>query len=278
MRRFFKFGRHLAGVSGRDCGEVLAAIDAAFGAFRAGRGQCRWEIGVERSGGWFVIRDETGGVYRIGTPYHAWIAVDRLLRAKYTDVLGARRLVLHAGAVARPGRGAVLLLGTCEGGKSSLVSALVAQGWTYLSDELVPLGARGRAAAFPRLPDVDPQMAARLCKRWPQLKRVRAGEAPTGYLRLPRGRRLSPGATENVRQLLFLGRGSASGKPSFRRLGGGAAVRATVRASFNCDRLGPPGIWSAADLVKGARVYRLGYRDVFAQAEQISLGISDRLS
>ncbi len=278
MRRFFKFGRHLASVSSRDCREVVAAIDAAFGAFGAGRGGCRWEIDIERSGDWFLVRDESGGVYRVKTPYYAWIAVDRLLRAKYADLLGARRLLLHAGAVARPGLGAVLLLGTCEGGKSSLVSALVAQGWSYLSDELVPLSARSRAAAFPRLPDLDLKMAARLCKKWPRLKRVRAGGVPTGYLRLPRGRKLPAGATQPVRELLFLGRGRASGQPEFRRLKGGEAVRATVRSSFNCDRLGPRGIWKAADLVAGARAFRLGYRDVFTQAAKISRGISDRLS
>lgn len=278
MRRFFKFGRRLASVSSRDCGEVVAAIDAAFWAFRAARGECRWKIDIERSGGWFVVRDETGGEYRIKTPYHTWISVDRLLRAKYTDLLGARRLVLHAGAVARPGRGAVVLLGTSEGGKSSLVSALVAQGWSYLSDELVPLAAGGRAVAFPRLPEVAPRMAARLSRHWPQLERVSARGVPTGYLRLPRRRRLPPGATERIRQLVFLGRGKAYAQPSFRRLGGGEAVRATVRSSFNCNRLGRRGIWIAADLVEGVQVHRLGYRDIFAQGEQISRDLSDRLS
>lgn len=46
--------------------------------------------------------------------------------------------VVHAGAVAAHGRG-VVLAAPMEAGKSTLVTALVAAGWTYLSDEFAGL-------------------------------------------------------------------------------------------------------------------------------------------
>ena len=46
------------------------------------------------------------------------------------------RFPLHAGCVARDGRG-VLLAGTSGAGKSTLTAALVADGWDFLSDDTV---------------------------------------------------------------------------------------------------------------------------------------------
>ena len=55
----------------------------------------------------------------------------------------ANQLWLHAGAVSRDGKG-VLLCGTWGKGKSTLVSALCALGWKYLSDDIVPVGITSR--------------------------------------------------------------------------------------------------------------------------------------
>ena len=46
------------------------------------------------------------------------------------------RFPLHAGCVARGGRG-VLLAGTSGAGKSTLTAALVKDGWDFLSDDTV---------------------------------------------------------------------------------------------------------------------------------------------
>jgi hypothetical protein len=56
---------------------------------------------------------------------------------------------LHAGAVARDGRSAVVL-GHSGSGKSTLVGELVRRGAAYLSDEVVGLDSEGRALSFPK--------------------------------------------------------------------------------------------------------------------------------
>lgn len=61
-------------------------------------------------------------------------------------------LWLHAGAAARDER-AVLLCGAWGSGKSTLVGHLCSMGWTYLSDDIVPIDlATGRLVAFPLTP------------------------------------------------------------------------------------------------------------------------------
>lgn len=61
---------------------------------------------------------------------------------------------LHAGAVARQGQ-VVLISGLAGQGKSTLVSRLYEQGWTYLADDVVALDPiTDRALPFPQLPCV----------------------------------------------------------------------------------------------------------------------------
>ena len=59
-------------------------------------------------------------------------------------------VAVHAGAVALDGR-ALLLPGSTQTGKTRLVTALLEQGATYLSDEFVLLDEHGRVHAYPRL-------------------------------------------------------------------------------------------------------------------------------
>ena len=54
------------------------------------------------------------------------------------------RVLVHAGAVVRPGGGAVVLVGPSGAGKSTLVTALVRAGWGYLSDELAVIDPASR--------------------------------------------------------------------------------------------------------------------------------------
>jgi hypothetical protein len=58
---------------------------------------------------------------------------DRAVKSRPED------LVVHAGAVTRPGEGALLLPGTSGSGKSTLTAALVHAGFGYLSDEAVAI-------------------------------------------------------------------------------------------------------------------------------------------
>ena len=61
---------------------------------------------------------------------------------------------LHAGAAAYR-RSSVIILGPWGRGKSTLVTSLYANGWTYLSDDVVPLDPNsGRAFPFPLTPMV----------------------------------------------------------------------------------------------------------------------------
>jgi hypothetical protein len=63
-------------------------------------------------------------------------------------------LWFHAGAAACGG-GAVVFLGMWGQGKSTLVTSLYAQGWTYLSDDVVPLDPNSdRVIPFPQTPRV----------------------------------------------------------------------------------------------------------------------------
>jgi len=61
-------------------------------------------------------------------------------------------LWFHAGAVAYRG-GAVMISGLSGRGKSTLVTTLCANGWTYLSDDIVPLDPNsGKVIPFPQTP------------------------------------------------------------------------------------------------------------------------------
>lgn len=64
-------------------------------------------------------------------------------------------LVLHAGAVADD-RGAVLLPAASNAGKSTLTTALVADGLAYLTDEAAAIGDDGRVRPFPKAVSLDP--------------------------------------------------------------------------------------------------------------------------
>lgn len=69
---------------------------------------------------------------------------------------------LHAGAAAYRDS-AVLIPGLSGRGKSTLVTSLCAQGWTYLSDDIVPLDPNsGKVIPFPRLPMVRENLGQQL--------------------------------------------------------------------------------------------------------------------
>lgn len=73
-----------------------------------------------------------------------------------TTLINARPdlLWLHAGAVAY--QGSAIVIPGCSGcGKSTLVVNLCARGWSYLSDDVLPLSLKtGKALPFPKSPEV----------------------------------------------------------------------------------------------------------------------------
>lgn len=82
------------------------------------------------------------------TPSHAVSMVMWLLNRVAAGT--TRYVVIHAGCVALDGRG-IVLPGPMGSGKSTLVTALVLEGFRYLSDELAPLDpVTGRLHPYPR--------------------------------------------------------------------------------------------------------------------------------
>jgi hypothetical protein len=93
--------------------------------------------------------------------------IDILYCLKYEVVLHLIQahsdlLWLHAGAAAYRGK-AVLIPGGSGRGKSTLVTSLCTQGWTYISDDVVPLDPNsGKVIPFPRLPMVRENLGQEL--------------------------------------------------------------------------------------------------------------------
>jgi hypothetical protein len=267
---FLKLSNERVRLSSRELPEVVETVARAYRAFGSRPGTCRWSFEIMRLGKRIGILDETGGTHRVDSAFHAWATADRLLRARYAEQAGRSNLLLHAAGVARPGAGAALLVGSEDAGKSTMACVLAANGWRYLSDEMVPVGPDARAVAFPKLPDAEPQMARRIAIECPGLRSLTTNDAPNGYVQLPDGLALSPDASESVRLILFLRRNRAAEKPSLEPFKGGESVMATVQAAFNCHHLGEKSVWLAAKLVERARVFMLKYRDALSQGEDIS--------
>jgi hypothetical protein len=128
------------------------------------------------------------------------LELDDVLRALESDLAhyvaehARDRLFLHAGVVGWRKR-AVVIPGPSMSGKSRLVTALLAAGATYYSDEYAVLDLRGRVHAYPR------PLSLRDGPAPPAASRRRRGALPLGLVLVTRyragtrwrPRRLSPG-------------------------------------------------------------------------------------
>jgi hypothetical protein len=77
------------------------------------------------------------------------VGLQNWIDSEVTRAVTTRLVAVHAGVVAWKGR-ALLLPGSSGAGKTTLVSALVARGATYYSDELAFVDNRGWVHAYPR--------------------------------------------------------------------------------------------------------------------------------
>jgi hypothetical protein len=98
-------------------------------------------------------------------------------------------LALHAGGIARDGQ-AMLLLGESGIGKSVLTAAMLAEGWDYLSDDMVLLDRRSlHVKAIPcslcLKPGAWSLLAPRYPHRAPPLRHLRADGKTVGYISPP---------------------------------------------------------------------------------------------
>ena len=147
---YIAFGSHQVALTS-DAPEVLAGVESMYAAMVAPAAtRVAGRLEVSRNGGPYDIRGNT-----VELEDGSLADILRCLRFSVIQVLIQVRpdlLWLHAGAVASGGR-AMLLPGEPGRGKSTLASSLCARGWTYLSDEVVPLiPASSRAVPFPLTP------------------------------------------------------------------------------------------------------------------------------
>ncbi len=166
-----------------------------------------------------------------------------------------RFVVLHAGCVALNGRG-YLLPGEREVGKSTLVTGLVRDGFSYLSDELGaislddgllhpharPIGLD--PGSFPSFPELEPSDLAEFAdqRRWHlRADDVRAGSrstpAPPAVVVFPS---YAPGAP-----------------PSLEPVSRPEALWLLARSAVNLDIVGRRGFITLGDIAASVRAYRL---------------------
>lgn len=167
------------------------------------------------------------------------------------------RVMVHAAVAALEGR-ALLLPAPQESGKTTLVAALVQQGFGYLSDEAAALDPvsgtvhaypkwlsveRGSWDLFPGLrPDLAPDQAHFAATQWhvdPGTVRPGAvvGSADPEWIVTPR---YVPGAATSLEPL-----------------GRAEALAILVEEAFNLRRFGPAGFSALAEVVRRCRCWRL---------------------
>ncbi len=185
--------------------------------------------------------------------------------------LGHRRhLLLHASAVERDGR-AALMTGESGAGKSTLATLLAARGWRFMGDEFVLVSPEtGLAHAFPRLVSLKNESVAAAQTAWPN---ARFGPLLAGT---PKG---------DIRHLVppveAIARMDEPARPSlilFPRFGFETAVRpvpaseAFVRltqASTNYTAMGEAGFSTLTQLVQGAPLVAIDYPDSETACAQV---------
>jgi hypothetical protein len=143
-------GREVAVSS--DAPEVLAGVESTFSAMLAPAAtHALGQLEVSLSGGQYHVWGNT----EIDLGDGSLADVLRWVRFSVIQVLMQARselLWLHAGAAASSER-ALLFPGPRGRGKSTLVTGLCARGWTYLSDDIVPLNPRSSCVVpFPLTP------------------------------------------------------------------------------------------------------------------------------
>ena len=135
-----------------DAPEVLAGFESIYSAMVvAAATRAVGHLEVSGNGGMYYVRGDT-----VALDEGSLADVLRWLRCSVIQVLMQDRpdlLWFHAGAAASGGR-AVLLPGARGRGKSTLVTGLCAHGWTYLSDDVVPLNPTSSCVVpFPLTPE-----------------------------------------------------------------------------------------------------------------------------
>ena len=176
--------------------------------------------------------------------------------------------ILHGAAVARRGRGAVII-GPTGAGKSTLALQLAARGWQHLSDDLVALGPRGDAIhAFPVAASVKCGSVEVVGQDFPWVKESKVlsfGPRQVRYLDV-HARSAPPEVSLAPGLVVVADRVAGQRDVAVEALSPEAAFTALVESGS--EAVGdPPSMAAMAELVNGTRAVRLSFGDVDRAAE-----------
>lgn len=170
--------------------------------------------------------------------------------------------LLHSGAVARGGKG-ILFPGRSGSGKSSMTLSLVCKGYNYLSDELAVINpSTDELHAFPEQVNVvDRSIFPDLHHRknlWfkpdrkkPKVWYVHTDDIPSGPISSP----------VPVRYIIFPSYGPKKASRLI-PISRGDALQKLIHNSVNFEILSHNGLAQLAQLVDGARCFRLEFNDL----------------
>ncbi|MFN2586700.1 MAG: hypothetical protein ABR613_01095 [Actinomycetota bacterium] len=164
-------------------------------------------------------------------------------------------LFLHAGAVARNG-GALVLPARMDSGKSSLVTALLRSGWSYLSDELGPVDpVTGRIYPFPKLISLDEATLGFFPGLTGSLRDRDATPLPERFL-APEDVGAAVAAPAAPRWVVFPVP-EWDGGPRLTEITSAAAVERMAKNSFNLYRYGDRGVILLSRTAAAAQAFEL---------------------
>lgn len=207
------------------------------------------EILITAHGGAYTA-EGAGGSYGGDGSLHAVVrwaqyhAIDQFIRAR-TDLIW-----LHGAAAAR-NDGAIVLTGPRGRGKSTLVTGLWRRGWTYLTDDILPLDPKTQTLVpFPQMPaarrdlghDIDEAMLHEVVKdeTWID-ERVQATDVPVAAVVAPQWIR--------------------EGQTRLADMSAGETVLALLAGCWNFDGSGETAVASLARFVTGTPAFRLVWSD-----------------
>jgi hypothetical protein len=210
-------------------------------------------------GAWRVDGEVLAGLGEDG--YGTATDLPPLLLAALTRALltSTPLLGIHAGVVEGPD-GLVVVPGESGHGKTTLVAALVQQGWGYVSDEVLALDrVSGTVSAFARPLSLGPE-SWRLLGLDPASVPEPGGESLVALEQL--GTAGAPGAVAHV--LLTRRR---PGPVTVAAGSRGQAVAGLLASAFNHYVAPQPSLQAVLALVRSAQVWEVGYQDATELAE-----------
>ena len=214
---------------------------------------------------------ETGGIDVIDDSHWHLESADRLLWqlpaiVNYTVSHSDSMLVMHAGAVRTPHGKIVLVTGTMNTGKSTLVAALIKAGCDYLGDESIGVDADLHVWAYPKPLTLD-QSAQRLVGIDPPGEPLTVGE----HRRAPeiRSEAESLAGDNGLVDLVVHTAYRPDDPPRGERLNGAQALELLVSNTQNLGRVGGAGLEVLCALAESVPVVSITHGATMSVADRI---------